>query len=342
MSIRTFDGDAPAAVFAFLDEAVAPHGRQYWCWKYRTGTADAPGAFYWQETDGRVLGFIGLMRTALHAGARRYPAAWFVDWHVTPGERGVGVGLGLLRKAEAAAGALLTLQGSSDTRRILPRLGWKQSRSPATWVLRLTPRALCAGAERRVTAWLRPATQLAGAAASLYYRCRPPTTAPDVDLVDVERFPADYDAVWQARAAELPPAMSRDSSYVNFLCADYPGGGYRLQLLRWRGEPAGHSIRRVDTDRRGLRRGRIVDILWPRTQPALAEWLMRSACWDLQRAGADYIECVLSVPELRAAARRTRFHARGPVPLWYHRLPADVPDPDHWHITFLDCDRAYR
>lgn len=342
MSIQTFDANAPAAVFAFLDGAVSPHGREYWCWKYRTATAGAPSAFYWQEADGRVLGFIGLMRTALHAGVHRYPAAWFVDWHVTPGERGIGVGLGLLRKAEAAAGTLLTLQGSPDTRRILPRLGWKQSDSPSTWVLRLTARALAAGAERRVTTWLRPATQLAGAAASLYYRCRQPAALPDVERLDVDRFPADYDAVWQMRAAELPPAMSRDSAYVNYLCADYPSGGYRLQLVRARGEIVGHSIRRLDTDRRGLQRGRIVDLVWPRAQPELADWLVRSACWDLQEAGADYIECVLSVAELRAAVRQARFRARGPVPLWYHRLPADVPDPEHWHITFLDCDRAYR
>jgi hypothetical protein len=346
VSIRVFDDHAPEEVFAFLEYAVSARGRAHWRWKYRTEAADSPSAFYWQEPDGRVLGFIGMMRTALHAGPQRHPAAWFVDWHVTPGQRGVGVGLGLLRKAEAAAGVLLTLQGSADTRQILPRLGWKQSLAPATWVLPLTARFISDWVGRRALAqaapWLRGTARVFGIVAGPYFRRGPAPSLPDAALAVVDRFPADYDTVWAARAVEFAPAMSRDSTYVNYLCADYPGGGYRLELLRWKGETAGHLIWRTDADGRGFQRGRIVDVLWPRAQPELLAWLVHSACWQLQQAGADYVECVASVPDLRAALQRRRFRPRGPLPLWYHRLPAGVPEPDRWHITFLDCDRAYR
>jgi hypothetical protein len=340
VTIEAFDANAHERVFDFLDRAVAARGRRHWEWKYRSRAGEA-SAFYWVEPDGKVLGFIGLMRTSLHAGERQHPAAWFVDWHVIPGDRGVGVGLGLLRKAEAAAGVLLTLQGSADTQQILPRLRWKQSLSPVTWVLPVSWRFIAALAARRVPPWLSGTARVAGLA-SLYFRCPRPAALTGATLVDVERFPPAYDAVWHDRAAELAPTMRRDSTYVNFLCADYPEGGYHLQLVRWHGETVGHLVWRLDSDRRGFQRGRIVDAAWPRPHSELGIWVVASACWQLQHAGADYIECVLSLPELRDAVRGCRFRARTPVPLWYHRLPADVPDPDRWHITFLDCDRAYR
>ncbi len=138
------------------------------------------------------------------------------------------------------------------------------------------------------------------------------------------------------------PILRRDSAYLNWLCADYPDGGYRLHLLDWQGGVAGHLILRLDRDRRGLCRGRIVDLLWPRAEAGLAAWMVAAAVGELRRAGADYVEVVLSRPELAAAARACGFVRRRPVPLWYHRLPAGMDGADDWYITFLDCDRAYR
>ena len=339
MPIRTLDANAPDAVFSFLDQVISSRGREHWRWKYRLGTAAPPSAFYWEEPDGRILGFIGMMRTNLHSRSQCHPAAWFVDWHV---HAGAGVGLGLLRKAEAAAGILLTLQGSPDTRKILPRLGWKQSLTPTTWVRPLTARLLAEWAARRAAAPLRGVARVAARAAKPLLRCREPVASSGTALVDVDRFPVEYDEVWRARATEFAPAMSRDSSYINYLCADYPGAGYRLQLLRDGGSTVGHLISRLDVDRRGFRRGRIVDAVWPRSSAALAGWLIQSACWQLQRGGADYAQLVLSAPDLREVVRRNRFRCRGTVPIWYHCVPPEAPDPDSWYITFLDCDRAYR
>src|SRR5690606_26296533 len=131
---------APLAedVLAFLDATVSPRGRRHWEWKYGAGDAAAPAAFCYRDAEGRVRGFIGLMRTALLTPEGAHPAAWFVDWYVAPGQPGSG--MGLLRKAEASAGVLLTLQGSADTRQILPRLGWQQSTAGYTWVRPLRAR----------------------------------------------------------------------------------------------------------------------------------------------------------------------------------------------------------
>jgi len=345
--IHEFDAHAPDAVFAFLDATVSARGRAHWQWKYRLAAMDAPAAFYWQEPDGRVLGFIGLMRTLWHTGApaareNAHPAAWFVDWHVMPGGGGVGVGLGLLRKAEAVAGTLLTLQGSRDTQQILPRLGWKQSLVPATWVRPLSPRFVADWLARQAPGPLRPVVRWASPLARFALRRRGPAPPAGAELVDIDRFPPDYDAVWGARAPEFAPAMARDAAYLNYLCADFPDGGYRLQLLRVGGVPMGHLISRCDVDGRGLRRGRIVDLLWPRSRPELAAWLVRSATEQLQAAGADYVECVASVGDLRATLHRAGFRSRRPVLIWYHHLPPGADDPERWYITYVDCDRAYR
>ena len=342
MPIRALAETVPDALCSFLDGQATPRGERHWRWKYERTPSPLPAGFYWEEADGAVLGFIGMMGSALYGGGAAHPAAWFVDWHVTQGDRGVGVGVGLLRKAEAAAGVLLTLQGSEDTRQILPRLRWRQSLLPTTWVRPLSARYWSEWATQRLPSVLGPlAGAFAGIAATLR---RPRAAAPPAGaaLVAVDRLPAEYDAVWTARAAEFAPILLRDSAYLNWLCADYPDGGYRLHLLDWRGGVAGHLILRLDRDRRDRCRGRIVDLLWPRAEAALAAWMVAAAVVELQRAGADYVECVLSRPELAAAARACGFVRRRPVPLWYHRLPAGMDGADDWYITFLDCDRAYR
>ncbi|MEO8601659.1 MAG: hypothetical protein ABI629_03680 [bacterium] len=325
----------PDDVVAFLDHVVSPRGRRHWQWKYGSG-GEAPPAFYWRDAGGRVLGFIGLMHTALQTAGGVHAAAWFVDWYVAPGQPGIG--MALLRKAEAAAGILLTLQGSADTRQILPRLGWKESATAITWVRPLTPRSVAGWLARWMPA---PLARVATPFAALALRPRRVPQPTGAELAAVERLPAAYDAVGNARAAEIT-AMRRDSGYLNWLCADYPDGGYRLWLLRAAGADAGHLVTRCDVDRRRLRRGRIVDAAWPWTADGLGDWLIAQAVAALRRDGADYVECLASTAPLRTALAGNGFRRRGAVPLWSHRLPAGLAAPDDWHLTLLDCDRAYR
>jgi hypothetical protein len=338
--IAELEGAVPGAAFDFLAQAVSPRNAEHWRWKYGRGAPGAPSAFYWVADDGSVSGFIGLMRTALQTRETEYPGAWFVDWHVAAGTQGVG--FALLRKAEASAGMLLTLQGSRDTKQILPRLGWRESLVPQTFVRPLSRLFLAQWIGRRLPSWLGAASAVVAAAATPLWRCRRPTDPRGVGFLDVERFPDDYDAVWGRRRAEFAPAMRRDSEYLNYMCSDFPEGGYQVRLLQQAEQTVGHVVVRLDTDARGLRRGRIVDAVWPRPQRALADWVVGRSCWDLQAQGADYVECVASVPDLQAALRDNGFRSRSPVPIWYHRLPGDAPAPDLWYITFLDCDRAYR
>jgi hypothetical protein len=339
--IRTFDAGAPESVFTFLDERAGNRGAEHWRWKYRIGGHGRPAALYWEEDGGRIAGFIGMMHTQLESGSERAPAAWFVDWHVDPGSRSVGVGMGLLRKAEAASGSLLTLQGSADTREILPKLGWQQSLAPALYVRPLSRRYLSSRLASRLPAPLRPFAGIVGLAAIPALKCADPSAPAGIKLEDVARFPAEYDRVWTIRAQEFAPSMTRDSAYLNYFCADYPGHGYGMQLLHDGNDIVGHLVLRIDRDREGLGRGRIVDMLWPRSRRELAGYLLRSACAQLQRVGADYVEVMVSSDDVRESLPRL-FRQRRVVPIWYHVVPPTIGHPDTWYITFLDCDRAYR
>jgi hypothetical protein len=275
--------------------------------------------------------------TSLHGATAAHRAAWFVDWRVASGPQAVGAGVGLLRAAEKHAGTLLTLQGSADTRRILPHLGWKQCDAPRTWVRPLTSRYVASWARHHAA----PLAALAGLPIATWWRLPRMTTA-GIDVVAVDRLDASHDEVWRARIDDFPALMCRDSQYLNHFCADYPDGGYRIERITRSGRAVGHLIWRCDTDARGLARGRIVDLLWPRGESRLLATVLAHACRQLARAGADYVECLASVPELAAGLAALRFRPQRQVPIWYHRLPPGAPAPEQWHISLLDCDRAYR
>lgn len=341
VSIRAIEDEA-AAVFAFLDATATRRGRAHWEWKYRLQRPGTPAGFCWYDDDGSIAGSIGLMPTTLHTSAQTIAAAWFVDWHVAAPKRGNGIGSQLLQRAEAEPGLLCTLHGSAQARRLLPHLGWHCALAPATWVLPLTARCVATWSQRRLPRWVQPLADPIGSSIAAYFRPQAPPPRADLALVDVERLPDSYDAVWQARAPEFAPLMQRGAVDLNWFCADDPDGGYSLRLLRQDGEVAGHLIWRIDVDAHGLRRGRIVDLLWPRARADIAEWLVANAAWRLQEAEADYVDIVVSVPDLGATVRRCRFIRSRPLRLWYHHLPPGTPPPDHWYITYFDCDRAYR
>lgn len=342
MPIEVFDATAPQAVYDFLAERIGSRGRDHWAWKYRLQHGGDPNAFWWRGDDGAVLGFIGMLRTRLHGpGGSCWPAAWFVDWQVVPGDRGVGVGMGLLRKAEAAAGILLTLQGSEDTRRMLPRLGWKESSRAATWMRPLSGRYVADWARRQGSRDIGAPIVTAAAATALSLMAWR-RGAGGLGFDDVDVVPERHDEVWQRRADELAPLMTRDRAYLDWFCAQYPGGGYRITMLQSRGTGAGHLVTRIDRDAAGLMRGRIVDLVWPVAQSGLLEDAIALACRQLRDGGADYVQCVSSRAGLDAALAKQYFRRRKTVPLWYHRLPAEAPHPDTWLVSLLDCDRAYR
>ncbi len=339
MPIADLEPSSPPTVFDFLERHVSPRGRDHWRWKYQLDRGGPGRAFYHAAGDGTVGGFIGTLPTTLHTAASQARAAWFVDWATRPGEGSVGAGVALLRRAQAATDVLLTLQGSPDTQNILPKLRWSIVERPGLWILRTSARSIAMRGPLRRWAWLRVPALLAGALVARTRRVA--RVRAGFTLEEVEHFPAAYDTVWEARRGEFAPLMERSSAHLNFMCAEFPGGGYRRFLLRAGADVVGHLVLRIDRVD-DAQRGRIIDALWPRTRPDAVEWMVREACGILQEYGVDYIECTASVADLERALGACRFTRLRSVPVWYHRLPDGVATPDTWFVTYLDCDRAYR
>src|SRR5262249_7901471 len=173
------------------------------------------------------------------------------------GEGSVGVGLGLLRHAQKTTDLLLTLNGSLETRALLPKLRWQAIETAGVWVRPVSARALAARAARRSHALLRRPAELALRLGERYFGVtRPPAGA--FTLEEVARFPEAYDRVWQTRRDEFRPLMDRSSAQLNFMCVDFPEGGYRRFLL-----PGGGGGRWIPAPRPDNRP-------WPPPGPALA------------------------------------------------------------------------
>src|SRR6185295_12430768 len=197
VSIVALESAAPEAVFRFLETTVSARGADHWRWKYQLDRVAPARAFYHAGPDGTVGGFVGLMPTTLHAPDATARAAWFVDWATAAGDGSVGIGVGLLRRAEKETDVLLTLQGSADTRSILPKLRWRSVETPAMWLRRVSARSIAERGPLRRRG-LRSGARLAGSVAASLSRLTPPP-ASEFALEEVSRFPASYDAVWDRR-----------------------------------------------------------------------------------------------------------------------------------------------
>lgn len=102
----------------------------------------------------------------------------------------------------------------------------------------------------------------------------PPRPVPAaLDVVEVARYGADVDGLWERMQAELKLAVVRDARYLNWRYADHPDVEYRLLECRER--------------QSGVLRGLAVYALgvWPRPNTAMiADWLLPAEDLDATQA----------------------------------------------------------
>ena len=95
-------------------------------WKYFSPHPDWSGPrSYVVKKDGGIVGHGGIWPLRLAKGNIQLSAIHLIDWAARRSASGVGVLL--LRKLADLADLLLTIGGSDDTQRILPRLGYQQA-----------------------------------------------------------------------------------------------------------------------------------------------------------------------------------------------------------------------
>jgi predicted N-acetyltransferase YhbS len=324
------------AIAAFIVEAygaLAPYkGQDRWRWQF----VDNPFASrsdnrvpVWIALDGaRVVGQIAVQPTEIKVVDELRPAGWIVDVMVLPSFRGSGVGQQLYAALAEQVAILITLTMAPATRRIAEHLN--AITLPAVYQFsrwrrlngQLVRRYLATRTAHRPR-WhgLAELGGRVGFADLFSALVNPILSARDsraqgakrgqTVFVEVERFGADIDHLWQRMQSDYTFAVPRNADFLNWRFFDCPQMSYRCFVARQDGRTVGYVVlRRAESVE--LPHGIVVDVVVEQAADALlSEMFNFSINWFGDTVGS--IEFGTSIPEVASFVRglgfmRTRTH----------------------------------
>ncbi len=333
MDIRPTQPDDLNELSVFLTEQGMPRTTHDLNWKFLQSPGEYAGPKSWvAKLAGQIVGHIGIMPTCIHPKASHppIPAAWFVDWMVREDVRSRGIGVFLLREA-GTGGLLMTIQGSVETQRVLPQLGWSAGRG--LQVHKLNVRAGFPGMNRN------PLVRLAAETARWLYFHPVRKPAPrGWALSDDESDWSQLENVMQRLQGQVA-SFDRSAAFLRWHFQAHPSRRYHLLLARDPSGPCGYAVWRIGEREDGVRVGRLVDAALPGDEAEGWSWLISEAVSCMVRVGAGQIECLAGEGSpLEKALQRNRFLARLPLPLWMSSSLPAAHIPHRWHATFADSD----
>lgn len=298
-------------------------------WKYWRERADWPGSRSYILCDrGEIVAHGNIVPGELAWGQERARIIHVVDWAAQP--RAVGAGVSLMKRLGRLADILLSVGGSSATRRILPVIGFRPHSSIATCARPLRPlRILGAGGARR---W----KLLPRLARSTLWRLQAPSFR---------------DGSWEAHrigpehahelAAVLPRPVhdtgvfGRGEALFQHLL-QCPIVGSELYGVTRSGGMRGYFLLTF-----APRQARLAD-LWIDSQDP-ADWRALIQCAvgrALQHPDAAELTAWASSPALSARFLECGFHVRGVQPVML-AVRGGCKPPSTLHVQMLDTDAAY-
>lgn len=345
MKIRSTQAAELKSLAEFLAAEGMPHTVDTLRWKFWSspGRLNGCGKSIVAEIDGRIVGHIGVMPAGVHIDSPRaatLAGGWFTDWVVRRDLRSRGIGVFLLREAQKTCRALMTIQGTADTRTALPALQWLEHRGLAVFKLNVRPGGVsrAAGLSRRIAAELARALR--------YHPVKWPVpegwslsdsgTAPTQDPWN--HLDAAVDAPRHSANGAFC-CFDRSGAMLRWLFQNHPSGRYRLSIARDAAGPSGYVIWRICRGPDGRVDGRIVDVLAPWDRPDVWRWLVSASVSRLAAEGTVQISCLAGTESLLGdALRANRFLSRQELPLWVSPLAGEFCIPHRWHATFADSD----
>jgi GNAT superfamily N-acetyltransferase len=251
---------------------------KYIAWQYEENPFAVPcrKPLFLHLRKGRVEGQVGARLVRLKTGPSETRAHWITNLVVRPGFQKRGIGTALHRACVAETGLALALDVTPPAERIFLREG-----AADLGVVPLYVRALDAGAlfaRRSVRACSLLAPIASGVLRAFDRRAARLLRADFLALVEVDRFSAAADAVWESCAPHYPVLVRRDRAYLNWRFAEDPFHRYRLFEVRRGPDPIGVAVLRAG-EWGGVPAGFVVDWL---CQPRDAEPVL-AACLDVLR-----------------------------------------------------------
>jgi GNAT superfamily N-acetyltransferase len=218
---------------------------RYIAWQYERNPLAAPERkpLFLHRRDGRVEGQVGARLVRLKNGSSEAAAHWITNLVVAPGARKRGIGTALHRACVAETGLGLAIDVTEAAERILLREGAADLGVVPLYIRVLDVEAFLA--RRAVPARGAVAPLASLVLAALDRRAARVLRANPVALVEVDRFSAAADEVWDSCAPHYPVLVRRDRAYLNWRFAEDPLSRYRLFEVRRGADPIGIAVLRV-------------------------------------------------------------------------------------------------
>ncbi len=182
---------------------------------------------------------------------------------------------------------------------------------------------------KRVMAWL--------------YKRRLALYPDSTTLVEVERFDRGFDEFWDREADHYPIAVIRDSAYLNWRYVDCPSA-YKIFCVEKDHSVKGFIVLKYLKDK-GVKRGKIVDILVEWGHNAVAEQLLDQGMSYFADQNVDVVSTwVFDHWPIFAAFIKKGFSKRkAPHYLVVNAKAVDIPgeyffDSSRWYVTMGDSD----
>jgi len=329
-----------AAIFDFLRLAYAgrweykfPHR---WEWAFeRNPFWEGEGLPVWIAVDGpRVVGQSAALVEPLVIRGREYRVGWGVDFFVLPEYRGQGIGTRLQAANNAGHEVFMSLSMARSAAVIKSRIGLRPLPPVPvfTRILRHEPDSVLRtlAARTRLPAGL---LRLCGAhrlAAGVLHvrdgfrdRVRRPRPVPGVELIPVEVFTEEVDALWQAVSPHFAALVRREAEYLNWKFCQQPHMRHQKAIARREGEVCGYVVfRRARPPERNA--GVLVDLFARPDDEGTLCALAGYALARLREQGVSYVTAASSVPAIQACLLALGFKQSGAAQPMV-RAGVDVP-----------------
>lgn len=287
-------------------DAFAEQRAREWEWQWHEDRRlDAPGYRGIAVRDGdRIVGMTTLLPAGLFVDGQPVDACWQVCTAVHADYRRRGIGT-LLQDAIASR-AVFAKGMTPAVIAVLEKAGYAVLDTGGYWTrtLDLAPRL------KRMAGG--GAGGALGAAANVFVR-----SVGDVPE-GVESVPGEFDErfdrLWARVAGAYPAIARRDAATLTWRYRDRPDTAYSVLALEDRGYLVFSHF-----DRRGIRRGRIVDLLAAPDDEEARQGLLSGALAALRLLGADRVDCFATSPVVLVSLRAAGFkRGKRPDPLAMH------------------------
>ncbi len=323
--------DGPAIVALLRNAGLQPIWQERELhWKYWQERADWPGDRSFVLSDGsQIFGHAAIVPGTCVWGRQRATVVHMIDWAAAAGVPGAGVAL--MKHVRALADAMICTDGSQDTLRLLPVLGFRRYGAATLYVRALHP-LRCLTFSARWT-WKTPLKFLRSVVWAI--------AAPAVhcgDWVTRQLTPEQVQSI----AAVLPSAganravLERSTALFTYLL-DCPIATVTLHSVEKAGHIRGYFMLAFVPGQ-----ARLVDCWIDSSEPDDWQALVQCAVHVARQApGVAELVTVASDPILSGCLRQSGFHARREMAVQMLTRKGLGGPPECPPVQMLDCDSAY-